>query len=73
MTTISIPITTEQEKFIRSYIKDGKADNKAQVVRRALTQLAEEEAIRSVLMAEIEIKDGKGLRGDLRKLARKHA
>jgi len=73
MTTISTPITAEQEKFIRSYIKQGKAENKAQVVRRALTQLAEEEAIRAVLMAEIEIRGGKGLYGDLRKLARKHA
>ncbi|MEK7109128.1 MAG: hypothetical protein AAB919_01700 [Patescibacteria group bacterium] len=73
MTTISIPITPEQEKFIRSYIKEGKAENKAQVVRRALSHFAEEEAVRAVLEAEREIVDGKGLRGDLRKLIRKHA
>ena len=73
MTTISIPITSEQEKFIRSYIKEGKADNKAQVVRRALAYFAEDEAVRVVLEAEREILEGKGLRGDLKKLMRKYA
>ena len=73
MTTISIPITVEQEKFIRSYIKEGKADNKAQVVRRALAHFAEDEAVRIVLEAEREIMEGKGLRGDLKKLMRKYA
>ena len=73
MTTISIPITAEQEKFIRSYIKEGKAENKAQVVRRALAYFAEEEAIRVVLEAEREIWEGKGIRGDLKKLMRKYA
>jgi len=67
MTTISIPITKEQEKFIRAYIKEGKAENKAQVVRRALAKLKEDEAIQAVLQAEHE----PWLKGDLRELMRK--
>ena len=45
MSTISVPISSEQERFIDGYIKEGKAKNKAQVVRRALTRLSEEEAV----------------------------
>ena len=67
MSTISVPISSEQEEFIETYIKEGKADNKAQVVRRALTRLSEEEAIEAVLRAEKE----PILRGDLRMLMRK--
>ncbi len=67
MTTISIPITAEQEKFIRSYIKEGKAENKAQVVRRALAKMAEDEAVEAVLRAQTEPL----LKGDIRTLMRK--
>ncbi len=67
MSTISIPISSEQERFIDGYIKEGKADNKAQVVRRALIRLSEEEAIEAVLRAEKE----PILRGDIRDLMRK--
>ncbi len=71
MTTISVPISLEQEKFLESYIKGGQAENKAQIVRRALKLFAEEEAISAVLDARREISEGKGLQGDLRKLAKK--
>ena len=67
MPTISVPITPEQEKFIRQYIKEGKADNKAQVVRRALAKLKEDEAVQAVLRAQTE----PFLKGDIRELIRK--
>ena len=67
MSTISVPINAEQEAFIESYIKSGKAENKAQVVRRALTRLSEDEAVQAILDAEKEPM----LRGDLRELLRK--
>ncbi len=71
MTTISVPITGEQEKFINEYVKSGKAANKAHAVRYALQRLAEEEAISAVLLAEREIDEGRGVRGDLKKLLKK--
>ncbi len=67
MTTISVPITAEQEKFIREYIKEGKAENKAQVVRRAIAKLREDEAVQAVLHAQKEPM----LRGDIRELMKK--
>lgn len=69
MATISVPITAQQEEFIRSYIKEGKAENKAQVVRRALVKMAEDEAVQAVLRAQQEPL----LKGDLRTLMRKLA
>lgn len=71
MTTISVPITSEQEKFINELVKKGKAANKAHVVRYALQRLAEEEAVNAVLEAEQELAAGRGLRGDLKKLLKK--
>jgi Arc/MetJ-type ribon-helix-helix transcriptional regulator len=72
MTTLSIPITSEQERFINGLIKSGKAANKAHAVRRGLDLLAEEEAINAVLEAERDIKEGRVYRGDLRKLVKKY-
>ncbi len=71
MTTISIPIDNNTEEFIQSMIQNGKYENKAQVVRRALFIMKEEELLRDLLAAEQEIRDGKGLRGDLKALAKK--
>lgn len=67
MTTISVPIPAEQEKFIKEYIKSGKADNKAQVVRRALREFEEMELLRKLQ----EIEREPILRGDLDELVRK--
>ncbi len=71
MTTLSIPITSEQERFINNLVKSGKAANKAHAVRYALQRLAEEEAIESVLRAEQDIKEGRVFYGDLNKIAKK--
>ena len=48
-------------------VKDGYASNKAEVVRRALKQLYEEEAVQAVLRAEKE----PSLRGNLQDLMKK--
>lgn len=49
-------------------VRRGVAANKAEVVRQALTNYAEEQAVAAVLRSEQEIKEGKILRGDLKKI-----
>ncbi len=71
MSTLSVPLPPHLEEFISDQVKRGLASNKADVVRKALKLLREEEAIRVVLESEREISEGKILRGDLRKLAKK--
>lgn len=71
MTTLSVPIPAHMEAFIERHIQEGHAANKADVVRKALTMLAEQRAINDVLEAEKELSEGKVLRGDLRELAKK--
>ena len=71
MSTLSVPLTPHLEEFIASKVKERYAPSKAEVVRRAIEHLAEEEAINSVLRAEKEIAEGKILRGDLKELAKK--
>ena len=67
MTTISVPITSDMFEFIKDQIKSGRAANKADVMRKALNRLREEEAIQSVLKAEQE----PTLKGSLPELAKK--
>ncbi|MCC7160752.1 hypothetical protein IT399_03470 [Candidatus Nomurabacteria bacterium] len=67
MTTLSIPVSGDLEKFIERMVRDGKGSNKADVVRRALKQYEENEAVRIILQAQSE----PTLRGDLRDLMRK--
>ena len=71
MSTLSVPLTPKLEEFINNQVKTGRAANKADVVRRALTAMSEEEAIQEVLLARKEIAEGKGLRGDLRELMKR--
>lgn len=67
MSTLSVPLPPHLEEFIKEQVKIGHAANKADVVRKALKLLEEEEAINAVLRAEKE----PILRGDLRKLMKK--
>lgn len=71
MTTISVPITSKLEESINNLIASGYGSNKADVVRRAITKLAEDEAVLAVLQAEQEVKEGKVYKGDLRDLLKK--
>ncbi|MDP3402791.1 MAG: hypothetical protein Q8S35_02445 [bacterium] len=68
MATISVPLSAELENRLDALVSDGVGSNRADVMRRALERLAEEEAINAVLKAEREVADGKILRGDLRTL-----
>ena len=65
MSTISVPLNSKLELFLNNLVKSGFASNKAEVMRKALTRLSEEEAIFAVLKSEQEIKQGLILRGSL--------
>lgn len=67
MTTISVPITAHIEESINSLIESGYGSNKADVVRKAIIRLAEEEAVSAVLRAQQE----PTIHGDLKELAEK--
>lgn len=71
MSTLSVPINEEQEKFIESLVKSGKAANKAHAVRQALKWYAEEEAVKAVLDAQHDIRGGRVLHGDLKEILKK--
>jgi len=62
---------TSAYTHVRSLIKKGYGANKADVMRKALEFLAEEEAVQEVLKAERELSEGKLFKGDLKKLAKK--
>ena len=67
MTTLSIPVSGDLEKFIERMVRDGKGANKADVVRRALREYEENEIVERILKAERE----PSLSGDLRTLMKK--
>lgn len=67
MSTLSVPLTPKLEEEINNMIKSGYAPTKSEVVRRAITRLAEEEAVQDVLKAMREPL----LRGDLHDLMKK--
>ena len=67
MSTLSVPLTPKLEEFINNQVESGRAANKADVVRRALTAFSEEEAVREVLSAMRE----PVLKGDVRELMKK--
>lgn len=67
MSTLSVPLSSHLEEFINQQVKNGNAANKADVVRKALRLLAEQQAINEILEASME----PNLKGDLRELAKK--
>ncbi len=64
MATISVPLSAELQERLDSLVADGVGSNRADVMRRALARLAEEEAVNAVLRAERE----PVIRGDVLKL-----
>lgn len=68
MTTITIPITKELASFIDGELKAGTSDSKAHLVRYALGRLQEERALSRLQEAEMDIKENRVYRGDLKKL-----
>lgn len=71
MTTISVPITPKQEKFIKELVKSGRAANKAHAVRMGIDALAEDEMFLSLQRSLAESAQGKVLYGDPRELIKK--
>jgi Arc/MetJ-type ribon-helix-helix transcriptional regulator len=71
MTTLSVPITSTQEKFIKELVKSGKAANKAHAVRLSIDALAEDEAFLSLQRSLQDARDGRVLYGDPRELIKK--
>lgn len=71
MTTISVPIPRNLEDFINDMISRGEADTKAEVVRRALSKMAEDDVINQILISQKEIDEGKILKGNLRDIIKK--
>ncbi len=67
MSTISVPLPANLEEFIDRMVKSGNAANKADVVRKALRRMSDEEAVEAILRAQKE----PNLKGDLDVLARK--
>ena len=67
MSTLSVPLNKDLEEIVNSMVKKGYASNKAEVMRKALIFLAEEEAVQDVLRAEKE----PTLSGDLKELMKK--
>ncbi len=70
MSTLSVPLTPNLEAFILSMVQSGRAANKADVVRKALVKMAEDEAVNAVLQSEQDARDGKIFYGDLRELVK---
>ncbi len=66
MSTISVPLNAKLEISLNNLVKAG-LGNKAEVMRKALERLSEEEAVGAVLRAERE----PTLRGDLKDLMKK--
>ncbi|HCC83989.1 TPA: hypothetical protein DEP96_04030 [Candidatus Uhrbacteria bacterium] len=71
MITLSIPVSSDIVNFINSLVKRGDASTKAEVVRQALARYAEDRAVEDVLIAEQEMCEGKGIKGDLRTILAK--
>ena len=67
MSTISVPLSKEGEERLDTLIRQGVGSSRADVMRKALDRLAEEEAIAAVLNAMKE----PSLSGDIRKLLKK--
>ncbi len=70
MSTLSVPLPAHLEEIIVRLVNSGFAETKAEVVRKAITRLAEEEAVNVVLLSQKEAREGKVLTGDLRKLVK---
>ena len=67
MATISVPLNKDHEGALDSLVKSGVGSSRADVMRKALKRLSEEEAVIAVLRASNE----PSLSGNLKTLARK--
>lgn len=65
MATISISLNKSSEDCLDALVADGVGSSRSDVVRRAVEQLAEDEAVRRILESQQEVKEGKIIRGDI--------
>jgi Arc/MetJ-type ribon-helix-helix transcriptional regulator len=70
MTTITVPLSESLNEFLETQVKIGNASSKADLVRTAIKRYKEEEFIKMIQLSRQEIKDGKGLTGDLDDLSK---
>lgn len=70
MSILSVPLTGQLSELIDHLVKTGVAANKADLARKAIEYFAEDQAVRAVLDAEQEVREGKVLHGDLDILAK---
>jgi len=71
MSTISVPIDSVLESFIEEMLRDHRAANKADVVRRALYELQEQEILGKFYKSKQELAAGKIIFGDLKTVVSK--
>jgi len=71
MAIVTIPLDADLIAFIDEEIRAGNAETKTQVVRQALRRLREERAFSRLREAESDIREGRMIQGDLRKLLEK--
>lgn len=71
MSTITIPISKELEDFIKEEISSGTSETKAGLVRHALTRLQEERALFRLQEAELDIRQERVYKGNLKTLLKK--
>ena len=72
MATLSVPLSGEMEEFIKRMVDEGVGSNKADVVRRALREYAENQAYERILRARKEYTLRLGKEGDLRDLMKEY-
>ena len=68
MTTITTPIDKDLEEFINTEIREGNSETKAHVVRQALRLLRDERVYKRILEAELDMKEGRVYKGNLKAL-----
>ena len=71
MATISVPLTADLTESVNNLVTRGFGANKADVIRRAIVRLVEDEAVMAVLAAEQEAEEGKAVKGDLKTILKK--
>ena len=70
MSVITVPVSDVQLGIINDMVKSGRAATKAHAMRMAIDLLAREEALERIRRGRKEIREGKGLVGDLDELAK---
>ena len=71
MPIVTIPLDGELYEFIQEEIKEGNSETKTQVIRQALRCLRDERLFARLRKAESDVREGRLLQGDLKKLLSK--